>query len=349
MRRKTLNISSGFVISILMMLSTTQQALAQCNWSTKVRLAQNNIVAPPGLASSGDRLILTWGGGSDLNGGVFTSMISFNGVNWSNQVTRPDFPRIAVVGNPYNGLGMTYSPPCNGVYAAWRDNNNNMWATKSADGINWDAAHFIVGSALSGPALRGDNGSLPIGFAFSTNSSTYPGKFESFKGKFNCDFSNPVFPIQGCFFNDGCLYYHGQSALYTPAWAGAGGMTELSAITTGSPNIGIAQILYEVNNDFTQSLPDGFWSNNGLAGTVNPSDGTPYIAWTCHPDSGDTCSGSGTGTINILNVITRAHMVCTGDASARNPAMTFFQGKIWVAWQRGTITSDLTVASLNPF
>jgi len=245
---------------------------------------------------------------------------------------------------------MTYSPSCGGVYAAWRDKNNNMWATKSADGINWDAAHFIVGSASSGPALRGDDGSLPIGFAFSTNSSFYTGKFEAFKGKFNCDFSNPMFPIQGCFFNDGCPYYHGQFLPYTPAWTGAGGTTELSAIATGSPNRGIAQILYEVNNDFTQSLPDGFWSNNGLAGTVNPNDGTPYIAWTCHSDSGDTCSGSGAGTVNILNVRTRAHMICTNDASTYNPAMTFFQGKIWVAWQRGgALTSDLTVASLNPF
>jgi hypothetical protein len=276
-------------------------------------------------------------------------MISFDGVNWFNKVARPDFPRMAIFFG--GGLGMTYSPPCGGVYAAWRDNNNNMWATKSADGVNWDAAQFIVGSALSAPALRGDNGSLPIGFGFSTNSSTYPGQFEAFKGKFNCDFSNPAFPSQGCFFNDGCLYSHGQTGAWTPAWTGAGGTTELSAIATGSPNRGLAEILYEVNNDFTQSLPDGFWSNNGLAGTVNPNDGTPYIAWNCHPDSGDTCSGSGSGRINILNVITRAQMICT-DASSFNPAMTFFQGKIWVAW-RSTVTNPIrtaiTVASVNPF
>ncbi len=348
MRRKTLDILLGFVISIsiLMMLSTTQQVLAQCNWSTKVTLAENNIYAPPGLTASGDRLILTWASGSDSSGGVFNSMISFNGVNWSNKVTRPDFPRIAkfVLG----GLGMTYSPPCGGVYAAWRDNNNNMWATKSADGINWDSALFIVGSALSAPALRGDNGSLPIGFAFSTNSSTYPGMYEAFKGKLNCDFSNPVFPIQPCFFNDGCLYYHGEFAPIPPAWAGAGGTTELSAIATGPPNRGIAQILYEMNNDFTQSLPDGFWSNNGLAGTVNPNDGTPYLAWNCHSDFGDTCSGSGSGRINILNVITRAHMICD-EPSPYNPAMTFFQGKIWVAWRSAPpLSGSITIASLNP-
>jgi hypothetical protein len=104
-----------------------------------------------------------------------------------------------------------------------------------------------------------------------------------------------------------------------------------------------------VNNDFAQSLPEGFWSNNGIAGTVNPNDGTPYLVWTCHPDFGDTCRPESTGKVNILNVRTRAHLVCA-DWSMVNPAVTFFQGKIWLAWRGGgSLNGEINIASLNPF
>jgi hypothetical protein len=82
----------------------------------------------------------------------------------------------------------TYSPTCGCVYAGWRDGSNNMWATRGVDGINWEAPRLIASTTvLSAPALRGDNGSLPIGFAFSTYSSVVPGKFEPLKGKFNLE------------------------------------------------------------------------------------------------------------------------------------------------------------------
>lgn len=344
MRRK--NVMA--VISILVMLGATQQALAQCNWSTKVVLTHHTR-AQPGLVASGDRLILTWAGS---NNGRFNSLISFNGVNWSNHVIRSDFPLIAEQHS--GGVGMAYSPPCGGVYVGWRTTGNAMYATKSVDGINWDGAYWISGSALSAPALRGDNGLLPIGFAFSTYSSTpgYDGLFEAYKGKFNCDFSNPVFPSQECFFNDNCAYFHGQSGAWTPVWTGAGGTTELSAIATGPPPIGggiTSTIIVQVNDDHRPPL-DPHWSNNGLAGTINPNDGTPYIAWTCHPGEGDTCRPESTGKINLFNVNTRAFRGCA-DWSVYNPVMTFFQGKIWVAWRGGSSggTGYINIASIDPF
>jgi hypothetical protein len=360
MRRKKLDIALGFVISILMVLSATQHVLAQCNWSTKVVL-NDFTSAVPGLTATGDRLVLTWSVGVD---GVLNSMISFDGVNWSNKVTRTDFPRIAW--GYRGGLGMTYSPTCGYVYVGWRDGSNNMWATRSVDGINWEAPRFIVSAtALSAPALRGDNGALPIGFAFSTYSST-PNFFTPIKGKFNCDFSNPVLPSQANFWNP----FHetvptpvagGQEKAIMPLWTGAGGTTELSTYAIGAQvnsTPGVKYIHFQVNNSYPYQLYAGginAWSNNGVAGTVNPNDGAPYIVWTCHPDDGDTCKPESTGRINIFKMVEPinsggVHRVCA-DWSTFNPAVTFFQGKIWIAWKGGgTVNSAgfINIASIDP-
>lgn len=361
MRRKNLDIPLGFVISILMMLSATPQALAQCNWSTKVVLGHHTN-AQPGLTASGDRLILTWAGSS--NGG-FNSMISFDGVNWSNHTLRLDFPRIALGHSgraadprPSGGLGMTHSPTCGGVYVGWRDTNNSLWATRSADGVNWESPLWIIGSALSAPALRGDDGSLPIGFAFSTYSSTYSGRFEPFKGKFDCDFSNIVFPIQSTFFNP----YGPQLQIMpsSPLWTGAGGTNEVSALAEGSQTVvvGTTFIQYQVTGFTPRALyinSSIAWSNNGVAGTVNPNDGIPYFVWNCHPDDGDTCKPESVGKINIFKMVDPfnsdgVHQLCA-DWSVYNPAVTFFQGKIWIAWRGGGSgqTGYINIASLNPF
>src|SRR5262245_18576013 len=94
-------------ISILAILSgATTRALAQCNWSTKV-VRTLHTDSPPGLTSTGDRLILTWGGSSD---GAFNSAYSFDGINWTHQVLHTEYPRITRKHS--GGLGMTYSSAC---------------------------------------------------------------------------------------------------------------------------------------------------------------------------------------------------------------------------------------------
>jgi hypothetical protein len=387
-------------ISILTIFNgLTSRALAQCNWSTKV-VTSLHTNAPPGLTATSDRLILTWGGSGD---GAFNSAYSFDGITWTHSVLHTDFPRITR--GHTGGLGMTYSTTCGYVYAAWRDDSNRMWATRSAESFNWEAPHLILnpaasagasaqvqqpvtnvrlpcdrdpdceggggggggqvpgihGIALSAPVLRGDNGSLPIGFAVSTNSNIVSGKFSPLKGKFNCDFSNPVYPIQPGFFSN--FFGHVstnelQKQPSTPAWAGGGG-TELNAVASGALTIvdSLENMYYELNNNGSRavSFTTSFWSNNGIVGTVNPNDGTPYLAWTCHPDEGDTCSPESSGKINLLRIVPLAdfggvHIVC-GDWSVHNPAVTFFQGKIWIAW-RGNGSDDtgyINVASINPF
>jgi hypothetical protein len=340
------------VISILAIFGgATTQALAQCNWSTKTLLSHHTN-AQPGLTAAGDRLVLGWAGSGDES--FMNSMISFDGVNWFNQVSRTDFPQIAIghggtIDNPSpsGGLGMTYSPACGNVYASWRDNSNNMWATRSVDGINWETPRMIVsGTALSAPALRGDDGSLPIGFAVTIPNSS-SATFLASKGKFNCDFSNIVFPSQAGFF-DSSLQGGPSPDVWIPdsvAWTGALGTTKLSAITSGLPWAGIT---VELNN--SRATLGSYWSNNGLAGTVNPNDGAPYLAWTCHDDKGGNCSPDSTGKINIHNVKTGAHLTCA-DWSIFNPAMTFFHGKIWIAWRarESDQTGFIHIASLNPF
>jgi hypothetical protein len=384
MRRKKLEIQLGFFISILMTLGATQQVLAQCNWSTKVILADHT-EAQLGLTAAGDRLVMTWAGSSD---GGFNSMISFDGVNWGYKVVRLDFPRIALGhgGNnssprPSGGVGMTYSPACGCVYAGWRDTSNNLWATRSVDGINWETARKILrsgsslaagaitnlpcldccptcdppppppppppsgvaGTALSAPALRGDDGSLPIGFAVTIPTSS-SASFLASKGTFNCDFSNIVFPSQADFFDPpgGSPYLYMPA---TPGYTGALGTTKISVV---SPGLFWAGMVFEWNNSRDSLGPH--WSNNGLATTVNPDDGAPYIAWTCHDAGGDNCSPDSTGKINIRNVRTGAHSGCA-DWSIYNPAMTFFQGKIWIAWRgrESGQTGYINIASLNPF
>jgi hypothetical protein len=229
-----------------------------------------------------------------------------------------------------------------------------MWATRSVDGINWETPRLIVsGRALSGPALRGDNGALPIGFAFSSTSSIWQGDFEPFKGKFDCDFSNVVFPMQVSFFDVIPHNYTHQKVPLMPAWVGNGGTTELSALSTG-PLTTVdytANMFYKLNGDGARpvSFSTSYWSNNGVAGTVNPNTGAPYIIWTCHPDEGDTCKPESSGRINVFNINTGGQLVFT-DWSRVNPAVTFFQGKIWIAWQgSGLGCGFLNVASLNPF
>jgi hypothetical protein len=221
---------------------------------------------------------------------------------------------------------------------------------------------------LSAPTLRGDNGTLPIGFGVSTYSSV-AGLFEPFKGKFNCDLSNPAFPIQPEFFNRSLVLpplpppQVTQTTPSAPLWIGAGG-TEVSAIAEGAQTIQsiVKYIQFQVlpgNERFPEKLfvapTANAWSNNGVAGIVNPNNGIPYIVWNCHPDAGDTCKPESTGKINIFKIVDPflnrgEHRGCA-DWSIYNPAVTFFQGKIWIAWRGNESgqTGYINIASLDPF
>jgi hypothetical protein len=354
MRRKMMAL-----LSILVIFTSTQQALAQCNWSTKVVLfAHTN--AQPGLTALPDRLVLTWAG---TNNGHFNSLISVDGVNWSNHVIRSNFP---IIKERYaGGLGMTYSAPCGAGYAGWNDPFGRLWATRTFNGIIWDPPQLIMSPfgeggatryAFSAPALRGDDPSLPIGFGVTSTSTIWPDQFQVFKGKFTCDMGNPVFPIQPSFFNR-YVFHDGlastrQREPSTPVWTGAGGM-ELSVLASGADDfVNIESMYYQYTGIDARTIDFAvnFWSNNGVAGVVNPNNGNSIISWTCHPGNGDTCRPESTGRVNLRNLNTGGGQVCA-DWSIYNPAMTFYQGKIWLAWRGNESgqTGFINVASINPF
>lgn len=98
----------------------------------------------------------------------------------------------------------------------------------------------------------------------------------------------------------------------------------------------------------------GNWANNGIGGAVNPADGTAYLAFSCRQFNGDTCQN--TPYIQLYRASSNSY--CTedpakfgsGEWSLFAPAMTFFNGKMWLAW-RGALESGngyINVASIDP-
>jgi hypothetical protein len=87
---------------------------------------------------------------------------------------------------------------------------------------------------------------------------------------------------------------------------------------------------------------------------VNPSDGNAWIAWTCHDATsiwgGDDCARENeVAFIKVWNVYWGGKVTCSA-WSRRNPAMTFWQGKIWLAWRGGDEPDGkLHVAAIDPF
>jgi hypothetical protein len=347
-----------FPTLVFICLSATQ-AFTQCPWSTKVVLGE---VAngQPGLAAfkgpdGVTRLFLTWG---EQGNNQLDSLVSTDGVNWTNKLVLPQFPRVYCSicdSAPFmkGGVSMTASTTCNYAYVAWMDPNHNIYAARSQYGTGWDGAYFIYGPAQATPSLRGDESSLPIGFAFPIIDRLVGG-YDIQKGAFNCNFTNPHLVDTGyrCFFY-GCDFIGSPPDQYqpaTPTWTGANGTTELRGYGQGvNPNgYGPQPIIYEVNSGPLNVIPAGNWTDNGLEGLVNPTNGQSYLAWTCRKFSSDTCHG--TPFISIWNITTGAHKLC-GDWSIAKPAMAFFNGKTWIAWrgQWSDALGYINVASINPF
>jgi hypothetical protein len=334
------------LLSLVVFLLGVTQSSAQCNWSTKVVLDQHANGQPGLTAFKGPdgvtRLFLTWG---EYGNDQLDSMVSTNGVNWTNKLVLPQFPRV----QPFHGGGvaMTASTTCGYAYVVWRGKNTNtLYAARSNLGTGWDGAYFIYNPSYAPPGLMGDNSALPIGFAFvKYNSSTT--RYDVLKGKFQCNFSSPQLINDGCFFNkvNGvCPFPANQLGAWSPTWTGANGTTELRGFAVGAQQL----INYQINSNTPQGCGT-HWTNNGLAGAVNPANGTPYLAWTCMEGGGDTCKGSDeVHKINLWNGNTGVIKICqTGEWSYYMPAITFFNGKIWLAWLGAN--SHINVASLNPF
>jgi hypothetical protein len=197
------------VLLCLLLVCSPEALLGGCYtpWATKVVFNgtyQNGIYYPAynangqvGLVGFGNKLILTWG---DQATNSFHSMISTDGITWTNHSVWSSFPSVKT-SFPYTdglppkpppyaagGVNMTASTSCGYVYAAYADPSGlNIYGARSADGINWYGNHLIwtipmvpaTGLSPAGytpppsgyfstsaPALYGNDSTLPIGFAF---------------------------------------------------------------------------------------------------------------------------------------------------------------------------------------
>jgi hypothetical protein len=212
-------------------------------------------------------------------------------------------------------------------------------------------------------------------------------------GQFDCNMQNVQVYTPTCFATNSDFFKYGQlcqdgefdiwqfdegykdqilSGPQSPLWTGAtynGNVVELRAEAQGN-TLGnqVPPMWYSINEGAVNCVgPDcyvpgghdqGQWTNNGVGGAVNPSDGTSWLSYSCSYFNGDTCQGPPDGTpwINLVQVITPPTGVnwCTMDTSKFGsgeiaysmPAMTFWQGKLWLAWESST--GQIIVASIAP-
>ena len=162
---------------------------------------------------------------------------------------------------------------------------------------------------------------------------------------------------------------------WSPLWTGAAGpdgeMVELKALAQGNalgnlnPPIWYAfghPHWYSQNGDTLNCLGAncaapyyaGQWTNNGIGGAVNPADGTAWFTYSCRYFWSDTCGGSSIyKPFTFMHVGTDGHQsYCTmsagsGEVTASMPAMTFWKGKLWLAWQ--STSDNVVVASIAPW
>src|SRR6266568_1090081 len=202
MMKNLVKLSGAAVVFLSVFLAAPIKASGQSNWLTKVTLGE---VAngEPGLAEfkgpdGVDRLILTWGGSGN---NYFNSLVSTDGVNWTNKYTLRSSPLVAY--DVTGGIGMTGSTSCGYAYAAFRDGASGLgrsssyyghiWVARTQNGSTWSSFYNVTPtwSSWSAPSLRGDNSSLPIGAAFAHYYGA-TGTYYSWKEKFNCDLSGPA-------------------------------------------------------------------------------------------------------------------------------------------------------------
>lgn len=172
MRQSNSSKMLGVVMSVLLLLSSTD-LLAQCNWSTKAVLPEYTNVSP-GLAAfqpAGDpnqHLYVAWAGDDGYN--TLNTIITDDGNSWYGKVTTQ-------MNGLWWGLGMTGAQPgCGALFIAWMGGNNNMWGAISLDGYHWSGPDFLFYPTWSTPSLRGDNLSTPqvVGLAFSEATYSSP-------------------------------------------------------------------------------------------------------------------------------------------------------------------------------
>jgi hypothetical protein len=195
-------------------------------------------------------------------------------------------------------------------------------------------------------------------------------------GQFNCDFGNitltgtcffyekstgtcqdsSINPDEALEYDEGYVDYElGETGFnisgpWSPLWIRADGV-ELRAEARGNPLGNVSpNMYYSLNQGAYHEVGAGNWTNNGLGGAVNPADGTPFLVTTCRQFNSDTCGG--TPWINFFNL--RTGYICNtspnGDWSISMPAMTFYNGKIWLAWRGGweDDPGNVVVASISP-
>jgi hypothetical protein len=288
------------------------------------------------------------------------------------------------------GVNMTASTSCGYVYVAYADpTGENVYGARSEDGITWDGGHKILSVSdlvTSSPALYGNDSTLPIGFAAPSYNGTgyqqgggsaggaWTYIYNMKVGRFNCDFGDPRLLSGSCFFpsptnacqdmtvfggaleyDEGVAWSYGNytaSGPWSPLWTGADGI-ELKALGRGNPLGNVSPgMWYSVNKSVVDSVASGTqWTNNGMGGAVNPANSAPYLVWSCREFDGDTCNGN--PWINFYNV--KTGYWCSespnGDWSISMPAMTFFNGKLWVAWRGGWQSDNgaIMIASAYPF
>src|SRR5208282_3997243 len=172
----------------------------------------------------------------------------------------------------------------------------------------------------------------------------------------------------------------------SPLWTGAVGpnsqMVELRAMATGnalgndnppiwyafgSPNwfstYGDTEGCLGTNCAVAPPNGAGQYANNGIGGAINPADGSAWFVYTCRYFNSDTCPGPGSQYIRLYHMTSEGRpgngQLCnmTGEAYGNSdsaysnsaPAITFWNGHLWIAYQAGNGgNGQVTVVSINP-
>jgi hypothetical protein len=310
-----------------LLLLGTGTAFGQCSWSTKVVLSQTTS-DQPGLATytpaSGINTIYLMYVGTDSNR-TLNAMESTNGTSWGSQTPLKGWQSshgVALAGAPPNSGGCPY------LITAWPNRSNNvLYAATSANGYQWSGPYSLTLSSTATPAINPGNGDIAYQDPTTTMIAVMPA---------TCSLHyNPDNPPTWHFFGDaeGCPF-----------------PTDCTTTSSGSPAfpaplaiaMGTNQPIWAQTYVSAFELPGGSntYSGYGVTGTYIPSPGgselpTYYLAWR-----------GGSGNINFWSSLSGLK-VCS-DTSNSAPAMTFFNGFLYVAW-RSSSNNTINIASIGEF
>jgi hypothetical protein len=353
------------------------------NWSTPVTLSglpqvwnSADIGAPPPRASGGVNMTAsTCSGGGwayvayvDSTGDNIYAARSQNGVNW-------DGDHLLVSLTPYwPGVPATASPALYGGYT----NGTVGFAFPQFDGL---------ASEPYGGTLQDGGWETTVGY--NINVGEFPCDFSSkpqltsscFLGvsaSGTCEDLQAT-PGYGTYngnavleFDEGPISYNQYPAIgpWSPLWTGFPG-AELRAVAQGNPLANAEPpIYYTMNEGAVQCWPaitpcpptyyngDGAaWANNGLGGAVQPVTGAAFLFHSCRPFYGgepwdnSACDDTEYGSMPYIRVFYAAN---NRENDSYNwspfaPAITFFNGALWVAACGGAqCNGGITVMSVYP-